>query len=54
MCIYIYIHIYVYEFRHLFTRLYGCVRLSLPSQRSAKSFVTHGAKIGFASSGDPV
>ena len=28
--------------------------ITLPSQRSAKSFVTDGAKIGFASSVDPV
>ena len=32
---------------------YGCVRLTLPSQRSVKTSVTDGAKIGFASSGDP-
>ena len=41
-------HIYIYIY------VYGCVRLTLPSQRSVKSFVTDGARIGFASSGNPV
>ena len=38
----------------LLSSAYGCVRLTLSSQRLVKSFVTDGAKIGFASFGDPV